>query len=80
VHSTTLVLSMCTVHCCNQFRFANCIINLHDDDDDDDDDDDGDDATERRIHRQCIPQPSHVLPVSRYGSVSGSLIRIATKI
>jgi len=28
---------------------------------------------------QCIPPPRHVLPVSRYGSVSGSLIRIATK-
>ena len=31
---------------------------------------------------QCLPPPRHVLPVSRYGcgSVSGSLIRIASKI
>jgi len=31
---------------------------------------------------QCIPLPRHVLPVSRYRSisVSGSVIRIATKI
>jgi len=33
---------------------------------------------------QCIPPPRHVLPVSQYGSGSGSLyvsmIRIATKI
>jgi len=29
---------------------------------------------------QCIPPPRHVLPVSRYGSASGSVIRITTKI
>jgi len=31
---------------------------------------------------QCVPPPRHVLPVSRYrsGSISESVIRIATKV